>query len=98
MKASLSSSTSPVNQMVRKARISTPFIFTLLAFIIFVAILYGQDLSCTFSHFNYDKNLQTLDNSSPNPKIHSNFGKDSIFFSCYFVGILLICLRSLFLA
>ncbi|KNA05048.1 hypothetical protein SOVF_193950 [Spinacia oleracea] len=72
MKAPLSS-LSPVNQMVRKARISTPFIFTVLAFIIFVAILYGQDFACTFSSFDNHQQPQTLDNSPRNPKLHSNF-------------------------
>ncbi|KAJ8426433.1 hypothetical protein Cgig2_021040 [Carnegiea gigantea] len=48
MKAVLPASV-PVNQTVRKGRLS-PFVFTLLAFIIFVAILYGQDyFSCSFS-------------------------------------------------
>ncbi|KAL9230226.1 hypothetical protein vseg_005606 [Gypsophila vaccaria] len=55
MKATIPS-LSPVNPTVRKARL-TPFVFTLLAFIIFVAVLYGQDFSCTFSS-HFDQRLQ----------------------------------------
>ncbi|XP_021769247.1 protein trichome birefringence-like 33 [Chenopodium quinoa] len=72
MKAPLTSSMA-MNQMVRKARISTPFIFTLLAFIIFVVILYGQDFACTFSSFDDHQHLQTLDNSFHNSKLHPSF-------------------------
>lgn len=34
--------------VLRKARLS-PYLFTLLAFILFVAVLYGEDLMCIFS-------------------------------------------------
>ncbi|MBA0568994.1 hypothetical protein Golob_006459, partial [Gossypium lobatum] len=43
MKPPLSSSSSAV---LRKARLS-PYLFTLLAFIVFVSILYGEDFMCT---------------------------------------------------
>ncbi|KAE7996557.1 hypothetical protein FH972_001270 [Carpinus fangiana] len=43
MKPPLSSSSS----LLRKARLS-PYLFTLLAFILFVAILYGEDFACIF--------------------------------------------------
>lgn len=42
MKPPLSSSSPPV---LRKARLS-PYLFTLLAFIVFVSILYGEDFMC----------------------------------------------------
>ena len=45
MKPPISSSSSV---LIRKARLS-PFLFTLLAFILFVAILYGEDFMCIFS-------------------------------------------------
>lgn len=44
MKPPLPSSSSTV---LRKARLS-PYLFTLLAFIVFVAILYGEDFMCIF--------------------------------------------------
>lgn len=44
MKPPLSSSSS---SLLRKARLS-PYVFTLLAFILFVAILYGEDFVCIF--------------------------------------------------
>ncbi|KAL6131658.1 hypothetical protein ACLB2K_070032 [Fragaria x ananassa] len=45
--ASSSSSSSSLS-VLRKARLS-PYLFTLLAFILFVAVLYGEDLMCIFS-------------------------------------------------
>ena len=36
---------SPTSSVLRKARFS-PYLFTLLAFIVFVAVLYGEDFSC----------------------------------------------------
>ncbi|KAL0003432.1 hypothetical protein SO802_017213 [Lithocarpus litseifolius] len=45
MKPPISSSSSV---LIRKARLS-PYLFTLLVFIVFVAILYGEDFMCIFS-------------------------------------------------
>ena len=42
-----SSSSSSIN--LRKPRQLSPYLFSLLIFIVFVAILYGQDLACVFS-------------------------------------------------
>ncbi|KAL3630561.1 Protein trichome birefringence-like 33 [Castilleja foliolosa] len=42
------SSSSAATALLRKGRLS-PYLFTLLAFILFVTILYGEDLSCIFS-------------------------------------------------
>ncbi|XP_057523267.1 protein trichome birefringence-like 33 isoform X1 [Amaranthus tricolor] len=69
-------STTPLNRMVRKAHdISRPFIFILLASIIFIAILYGQDFSCTFCHFYRLQPQKILDSSHQNSKSHSNLGE-----------------------
>ncbi|KMS99470.1 hypothetical protein BVRB_2g044660 isoform B [Beta vulgaris subsp. vulgaris] len=59
--------------MVRRGRVSTPFIFILIGFIILVAILYGQDFSCTLSHFDHHQHLTTLNHSPSIPKPRSNF-------------------------
>ncbi|KAK9742306.1 hypothetical protein RND81_03G162700 [Saponaria officinalis] len=68
-------SPSPVNNpTVRKARL-TPLVFTLLAFIIFVAVLYGQDFSCTFSS-HFDQRSQVFGDSPSNQKLTTNnFGE-----------------------
>lgn len=50
MKSPLPSSPapSPPSSSLRKARLS-PYLFALLSFIVFVSILYGEDLACIFS-------------------------------------------------
>lgn len=50
---------SPSSSVFRKARLS-PYLFTLLAFILFVAVLYGEDLMCIFG-----QQLQLSPNSDP---------------------------------
>ncbi|CAL9008266.1 unnamed protein product [Prunus brigantina] len=47
------------SSVFRKARLS-PYLFTLLAFILFVAVLYGEDLMCIFG-----QQLQLSPNSDP---------------------------------
>ncbi|CAN4102340.1 unnamed protein product [Withania somnifera] len=42
----------PSSSILRKTRLS-PFLFTLLAFILFVTILYSEDFSCIFSQLEY---------------------------------------------
>ncbi|XP_076944982.1 protein trichome birefringence-like 33 [Bidens hawaiensis] len=46
-------SSSSTSNLIRKARLS-PYLFTLLAFILFVAVLYGQDLGCILGQFDLD--------------------------------------------
>lgn len=46
-------SSSSTSNLIRKARLS-PYIFTLFAFIVFVTILYGQDLGCILGQFDRD--------------------------------------------
>ncbi|GAB4831983.1 Protein trichome birefringence-like 33 [Ancistrocladus abbreviatus] len=65
MKVPPLSSTS--SSLLRKARLS-PYLFTFLAFILFVAILYGEDFTCTLS-----QHLQ-LDPSDDHPP-HSSVSK-----------------------
>lgn len=49
----LPASSSPSKFLLRKARLS-PFLFTFLVFVVFVTILYSQDLRCIFSRqFEY---------------------------------------------
>ncbi|KAL7229224.1 hypothetical protein ACSBR2_007844 [Camellia fascicularis] len=57
MKTPLSSSSSPSSSLLRKARLSPYYLFTLFAFIVFVTILYSEDFSCLFSQLNYTSNL-----------------------------------------
>uniref|UniRef100_A0A5B6Z6I6 Putative Trichome birefringence-like 33 isoform 1 n=1 Tax=Davidia involucrata TaxID=16924 RepID=A0A5B6Z6I6_DAVIN len=45
---------SPSSSVLRKARLS-PYLFTLLAFIVFVTILYGEDFSCLFGQLEPGK-------------------------------------------
>ncbi|WMV33595.1 hypothetical protein MTR67_026980 [Solanum verrucosum] len=45
-------SSSSSSSILRKNRLS-PFLFTLLAFIVFVTILYSEDFSCIFSQLEY---------------------------------------------
>ncbi|EEF41500.1 protein trichome birefringence-like 33 [Ricinus communis] len=51
MKSPLSSSSSSL--LIRKARLS-PYLFTLLAFIVFVSILYGEDFMCLLGQLDPD--------------------------------------------
>lgn len=53
MKPPPTSSSSSTTNLIRKARLS-PYLFTLLAFILFVAVLYGQDLGCILGQFDLD--------------------------------------------
>ncbi|KAI7739870.1 hypothetical protein M8C21_008094 [Ambrosia artemisiifolia] len=46
-------SSSSTSNLIRKARLS-PYLFTLLAFILFVTVLYGQDLGCILGQFDLD--------------------------------------------
>lgn len=63
---------SPSSSIIRnKGRFST-YLFTLLAFIIFVTILYGEDFMCIFG--------QQLQNYSNQDKIYSTAGK---FIPCF---------------
>ncbi|XP_060964752.1 protein trichome birefringence-like 33 isoform X1 [Cannabis sativa] len=48
MKPPLSSSSSS-SSVLRKPRHLSPYLFSLLAFIVFVAILYGEDVACVFN-------------------------------------------------
>ena len=51
MKPPLSSSpSSSSSSVLRKPRQLSPYLFSLLVFIVFVAILYGEDVMCVFSH------------------------------------------------
>ncbi|KAH6762825.1 TRICHOME BIREFRINGENCE-LIKE 33 [Perilla frutescens var. hirtella] len=59
-----SSPSSSSATLPRKGRLS-PYIFTLLAFILFVTILYGEDFSCIFgSQFDTYRPYQSLSSSS----------------------------------
>ncbi|MFS7937113.1 putative PMR5 domain, PC-Esterase [Helianthus anomalus] len=66
MKPPPTSSSSSTSNLIRKARLS-PYLFTLLAFTLFVTILYGQDLGCILGQFDLDV---APDRLPPTPKKH----------------------------
>ncbi|KAM7275723.1 hypothetical protein ACFE04_017589 [Oxalis oulophora] len=67
----LSSSSTPNINILRKARLSPAYFFTLLAFIVFVSIIYGEDLICIFGQLEPYTNTTDHDDqplSSPELK------------------------------
>lgn len=53
MKPPPTSSSTSTSNLLRKARLS-PYLFTLLAFILFATLLYGQDIGCILGQLDLD--------------------------------------------